>query len=510
MTITAEKRSALRPALHFTAEKMWINDPNGLIHHNGQYHLFYQANPYGTTWGNMSWGHATSPDLHNWTEHPVAIACDDEEEIYSGSIVFDDTNSSGLGDRDAKPLVAIYTSAYKLSSKRSGTQAQSLAYSLDGGTTWEKYGNNPVLTRHSAHFRDPKVFRYTGTDETYWVMVAVEAEQREVVIYKSEDLKHWEHLSNFGPANATGGVWECPDLFPLPVDGDPQHMKWVLTVNLNPGGPNGGSAGQYFIGHFDGVTFTSETTVADDSTDPRPQLQRYDWLDWGRDYYAAVSFNDAPDKRRIMIAWMNNWDYAEAVPTAPWRGQMSLPRELSLATKNGRPHLIQRPAVSHLISASEPSAAKEGPILLDNSEYQLRAGLQGAGIIDIDMRIQDAGEVGLLIQGPDSEIRIGVRPAEGTLFLDRSAAGNTSFHSTFPSIDSAPAPTKDGRLQMRVYLDHNSIELFIHDGEITLTDAIFPSSPLTSLTFYALDGRATVDSCITTDSTWGASGTNGA
>ena len=211
----------------------------------------------------MSWGHATSADLLHWDEQPVAIACDEQEAIFSGSAVLDKTNTSGFGTPDNPPLVAIYTSAYSPASRSSGRQAQSLAYSTDDGATWTKYAGNPVLDRASADFRDPKVFWYDGDAGSYWVMVAVEATDREVVLYKSADLKTWEYLSTFGPANATGGVWECPDLFELPVDGDAGNTKWVLVVNLSPGGIAGGSGGQYFIGTFDGVTFASETTVTE-------------------------------------------------------------------------------------------------------------------------------------------------------------------------------------------------------------------------------------------------------
>ena len=318
---TATTAETFRPALHFAAKNTWLNDPNGLIFHDGVYHLYFQNNPVGDVWGNMSWGHATSPDLLTWTEHPVAIACDDQEDIFSGSIVFDRNNTSGLGTESKAPLVAIYTSAFKTASPHTGLQAQSLAHSLDGGYTWTKYDNNPVLNRGSGEFRDPKVFRYDGAAGSYWVMVAVEATDFQVVLYKSENLRDWELLSTFGPANATGGVWECPDLFPLPVDGDPEHLKWVLVVNLNPGGPNSGSGGQYFVGDFDGTTFTSDTTVTEGTQDPA-RLAEYHWLDWGRDYYAAVSFSDAPDQRRLMIAWMNNWQYANQIPSSPWRGPM--------------------------------------------------------------------------------------------------------------------------------------------------------------------------------------------
>ncbi len=272
-----------RPLIHFTPEKNWMNDPNGMVYVDGTYHLFYQHNPAGTGWGNMSWGHATSTDLLHWDEQPLAIAQtlnesgESIEDIFSGSIVVDENNSAGFGPAGSRPLVAIYTSAYTPQHpERPGIQAQSLAYSLDDGQTWTKHEGNPVLDRGSANFRDPKVFWYDGPAGAYWVMTAVEATDHKVVLYKSTDLKSWEHLSDFGPANSTGGIWECPDLFELPVDGDPTDTKWVMVVNLNPGAVNGGSGGQYFVGEFDGVTFTSETTDAPGQLPPGTTFAGFD------------------------------------------------------------------------------------------------------------------------------------------------------------------------------------------------------------------------------------------
>ena len=272
-----------RPALHFTPERNWMNDPNGLLYADGTYHLYFQHNPEGDRWGNMSWGHATSPDLMHWTEQPVAIpqtfdeAGESVEDIFSGSAVLDATNSSGLGTAENPPIVAVYTSAYTdRHPTLAGRQAQSLAYSLDGGQTFTKYAGNPVLDRGSANFRDPKVFRYDGPTGSYWVMVAVEAVDHRVVLYRSDDLISWTHLSDFGPANAVSGIWECPDLFPLAVDGDPGQVKWVMVVNLNPGAVNGGSGGQYFVGDFDGTTFTSESTVPSTSLPEGTRLAGFD------------------------------------------------------------------------------------------------------------------------------------------------------------------------------------------------------------------------------------------
>ena len=281
-----------RPSLRFSPERNWMNDPNGLVYEDGTWHLFYQYNPQGTRWGNMSWGHATSTDLVHWEEQPIAIpqTFDENglsvEDIFSGSIVVDEQNTSGFGTAEDPAMVAIYTSAYtNAHPTQAGKQAQSLAYSTDHGQTWIKYEGNPVLDRNSANFRDPKVIRYTNpeTGESYWVMAAVEALEYKVVLYRSDDLKNWTHLSDFGPANATGGIWEVPDLFPLPVDGDPANTKWVLVVNLNPGSVAGGSGGQYFVGEFDGTTFTSESTVSDAAVPPGELFAGFDdgtYGDW--------------------------------------------------------------------------------------------------------------------------------------------------------------------------------------------------------------------------------------
>ncbi len=281
-----------RPAVHFTPEKNWMNDPNGMVFHKGVYHLFFQHNPSGTSWGNMSWGHATSTDLLTWKEQPVAIEGSANEAIFSGSVVVDHGNTTGFGTVDDPALVAIYTSAYENHPTYGNRQAQSLAYSTDDGMTWTKYAGNPVLDRGSNNFRDPKVFWYDGgsPESSYWVMVAVEALDHKAVLYKSTNLKSWDFLSDFGPANATGGAWECPDLFELPVEGDPGAKKWVLTMNLNPGSVAGGSGGQYFVGGFDGTTFTSESAAQPSGTPPGEVVE-----DFERDSYAPWTVVNSGD-----------------------------------------------------------------------------------------------------------------------------------------------------------------------------------------------------------------------
>ena len=274
-----------RPQFHFTPAKNWMNDPNGLVYYKGEYHLFYQHNPFGNTWGHMSWGHAVSRDLVHWEHLPVAIPEEGDEAIFSGSAVVDHGNTSGFGTRRNPAMVAIYTSAYP------DDQEQSLAYSTDRGRTWTKYEGNPVLDDPDREFRDPKVFWYEPADE--WRMVVVKAVQRKVAIYRSDDLKEWEHLSDFGPANAVGGVWECPDLFPLPVDGKRKRQKWVMIVSLNPGAIAGGSGTQYFVGDFDGTTFTADN-VQDYAPPAGEVYEDFEGADYGDWTTTGTAFGDGP------------------------------------------------------------------------------------------------------------------------------------------------------------------------------------------------------------------------
>lgn len=449
-----------RPALHFAPASTWANDPNGLIWHAGAWHLFFQHNPFGTGWGNMSWGHASAPDLFAWTEHDVALPATDSEEIFSGSCVFDAANSSGLGTAANPPLVAVYTAQYRPASPRYGTQAQALAVSLDAGLSWTPYAGNPVLDRGSKDFRDPKVIRYAD----HWVMVAVEAEDRYVVFYRSDNLIDWRFLSRFGPAHAVGGAWECPDLFELPVEGSAER-RWVLLVSINPGSVAGGGGTQYFVGDFDGVTFTPDRLV--ESTD----LRAYDWLDHGRDYYAAVSFADVPDGRRILLGWMSNWDYCRESPLTGGRGMMSVARELSLVRDGDRVRLRQQP-VRELGERLGPPAT-----VLDDTAFTGRRQLKplAAGSIEIELsRVPSRFEV--VIGGAVVSV------AEGVLSVDRSRAGLRDFHPDFAGRSWVDLPVSEGPLRMTIVVDAVSVEVFAADGLACLTNLVYfdePAQPVT-------------------------------
>ncbi|GAA2321203.1 hypothetical protein GCM10010234_78840 [Streptomyces hawaiiensis] len=795
-----------RPQFHFTPQKNWMNDPNGLVYYKGEYHLFYQYNPNGNSWGDMSWGHAVSKDLVHWEELPLALSHDDEEMVFSGGAVVDWNNTSGFGTKENPPMVAIYTSAYR----HGGKQAQSLAYSTDRGRTWTKYQGNPVIDVGSDNFRDPKVQWYAPTKS--WLMTVSLSAEHKVRFYSSKNLKNWELQSEFGPAGATGGVWECPDLFPLAVDGDPKKTKWVLVVNLNPGGIAGGSAAQYFVGDFDGKKFTPEdkgtytpptgdvvqdfegagfgdwtatgtafgrgpatgavdgqgtvsgfdgkglansfhggdgatgsltspsftvtspylnfkigggrhpqaagtvlentppegtvladfegggygdwtatgdafgtapatgtlpgqqqvsgylgsglvntfrngdsttgtltspeftvdkkhinfligggnhpagsagpTTVelvvdgqvvrsatgkdsealnwaswdvgdlagkkaririVDDNTggwghvnadhivmsdtparrvsqetsvslivdgkvvrsvtgadsealdwasfDMRPYvgkkaqirildmstggwghvladrftaadkpaesvLQRAEWADYGRDYYAAVSWENAPGGKRYMIGWMNNWDYGGSVPTSPWRGVQSVPREMALRTVDGRIRLTSKP-VGSLESLRQKDPATASGVTVESTSKSLTGiGAKGKALdIEATFSLKDADRFGLKVRtgAGGEETVIGYDTASQELYVDRSRSGAGDFNSTFPGVQTAPLKAENGKVRLRILVDWSSVEVFGGRGESVITDQIFPDPSSTGVEVFAEGGTATLD-----------------
>ncbi len=451
-----------RPTAHFTARDTWLNDPNGLLYYGGTYHLFFQTNPHGNTWGNISWGHATSTDLVNWNEHDIAIPFTADEMVFSGSAVVDARNTAGFAGPGQTAFVAVYTSAVPARDGQEASQSQSLAYSLDEGRTWTRHAGNPVLDIGSSEFRDPKVF-WHGAENGHWVMVAVEAVERRVVIYTSSDLISWTRASHFGPAHATDGVWECPDLFPLAVAGT-DETRWVLIVSMNPGGIAGGSGTQYFVGDFDGTTFTPDRLV--ESDDPTT----YDWLDYGRDYYAAVSFNNVPDGRRLMIGWASNWDYANATPTHPWRSAMSLVREVTLVPDAvGAPRIAQRPVLP-----ADPSAITTFEVSVPCAPGDRHALVLSAG--------------------GDECLVIVVDGDERSISCDRTRSGVTDFHPTFPSVDRAPLPVTGATfVDVLVVVDATIVEIFVDGGRATLTEQVFPSEPFSQLRLAPLAGDARTD-----------------
>jgi fructan beta-fructosidase len=380
-----------RPRFHFTPAKNWMNDPNGLVWHKGEYHLFFQHNPFGTQWGHMSWGHAVSKDLLNWEELPVAIAEDQNGAIFSGSAV-------SVGD----DLVAIYTCHTETS------QTQCIAISKDNGRTFEKYENNPVLDEDKKDFRDPKVFKYKNE----WIMAVAQPHEHQISFYSSPNLITWKHLSNFGPTAATGGVWECPDLFPLEVEGE---EVWVLIVSLNPGGLHG-SGTQYFIGDFDGTTFV-----------PKYSTDKPRWLDYGKDNYAGVTFNNEPNGKRVFIGWMANWVDVKEHPATSWTTQMTIPRELNLGEYDGEIVLTQTPLSEH--------------------SYEIKVETPTSGVI-----------------GLSGFVKVGFNADKGLVFVNEFEAEYTPT-------------TKD--LHLKIVVDRASVELFTGDGVRSISLATFPTAGVT-------------------------------
>jgi fructan beta-fructosidase len=432
-----------RPQYHFSPARNWTNDPNGLVYYKGEYHLFYQHNPFGDKWGHMSWGHAVSPDLVHWRHLPVALAEENGVMIFSGSVVVD-PNTSGLCEGTSDCLVAIYTGHTETN------QSQHLAVSNDRGRTWKKFAGNPVLDLHMKDFRDPKVFWYAPGK--HWIMAVSLPNDHKIRFFKSAHLKSWTALSDFGPAGATGGQWECPDLFPLPIEGSPGKTKWMLSVNINPGGLQGGSGNQYFIGDFDGTRFTNSNAV-----------DRTLWADYGADFYASTSFSDVPakDGRRIWIGWLSNWLYANDEPTSPWRGLQSFPRSLSLRETSDGLRLVQRPVV-------ELEKLRHDPLRLANvtieQANQRLAAFHGQSY---ELEVDGATEVKIL-KDAKYETVVGM---DETVHIDRRRSGNIAFHKEFAKTHSS-VPALNRRLV--VFVDRSVIDVFANDGVTVLTERVFP------------------------------------
>jgi fructan beta-fructosidase len=625
-------REPFRPQFHFTPATNWMNDPNGLLFFEGEYHLFYQFNPFGNKWGHMSWGHAVSPDLVHWNHLPVALAEENGVMIFSGSAVVDWNNSSGFGKDGKAPLVALYTGHYTTKP----LQNQHVAYSNDRGRTWTKFSGNPVLDIGERDFRDPKVFWHEPTRR--WIMVAAWPVHRKVRFYASPDLKQWMHLSDFGPAGSTKGIWECPDLFPLQVEGNANRVKWALIVNVGSGAPAGGSGCQYFVGDFDGVQYTVEqrpgaaefvpdgkvladfegddyggwsasgeafgkqpahgalpkqqavsgfrgrglvnsylggdsaqgtltspefeisqdylcfligggnhqgktclnllrdaavVRTATGDADERLNWKSWDvrelrgkkaviqivdresggwghinvdhilladqparaasdgalWADYGRDFYAAVSWSDIPksDGRRLWIGWMSNWEYANDVPTSPWRSAMSVPRELQLRSTPEGWRLVQRPVRELQKLRTAQHQFREAS--LEEANTWLKQGTFDNQLLEIEIGFgveKNTSKFGLkIVAGPGEETVITCDPVLAQLRLDRSRAGRTEFHKQFSGTHSAPLRITEGRVSLHLLLDTSSIEIFGNDGEAVLTDLILPNAGRRKLEIFA-------------------------
>lgn len=474
-TFDTTNREKYRPAYHHTPLYGWMNDPNGMFYKDGRWHLYYQWNPYGSKWQNMTWGHSSSADLVRWEHHPAAIEANGLGTVFSGSSVVDSANTAGFG-RDA--VVALYTSA-------DVSQAQSLAHSSDGGMTFEIYPGNPVLTLESEA-RDPNMF--WDADNGRWVLSLAHALDHEMLFFTSPDLKEWTLQGSFGKGiGAQDGVWECPDLFRLKVDGSGDE-KWVLVCNINPGGPFGGSATQYFTGDFDGKTFIADTDA--EGTIPTK------WMDYGKDHYATVSWSDAPDNRRVLIGWMSNWQYAGEVPTMQYRSANTLPREARLfRAPDGQLYLSSSPVAELGALRDKPSVSvRNKPAGGNGRNFPLPDSNGGACEILLDIDSRKAGSVDITISNNDGEsVILSYDTKTHTLSFDRRRSGITDFSQDFPTVTTAPTFETDGKLSLRIFIDRSSIEVFGNGGKTVMTNLVFPTVPYSSVSVSAKGGNARIE-----------------
>lgn len=467
-----------RPQFHFSPENGWMNDPNGMVFYDGEYHLFYQHYPDSTVWGPMHWGHAVSRDMVHWTHLPIALYPDSLGYIFSGSAVVDTDNTSGFGTGDIPPMIAVFT-YHNIELEKSGSstfQSQGIAFSIDKGRTWTKYSGNPVLLNPGKRdFRDPKIFWHKETGK--WIMIL--AVQDRINLYSSSDLKSWSYESEFGvDAGSHDGVWECPDFFPVKAEGS-NDTKWVMLVSINPGGPNGGSATQYFTGKFNGKKFIPDEKVTK-------------FIDWGTDNYAGVTWSGIPgtDSRRLFLGWMSNWNYASVVPTTTWRSAMTIPRELILSGENEKNFLISRPVSELTILRKESKSIIRGKT---GSSSDADLIIEDPGLnqseIEFEFKIPEENNdsLGIILENNMGEnLIIGYSVASKYIFIDRTKSGNTYFSERFAGV--ATAPYEPGKtLKMHLFIDASSVELFIDEGKLVMTSLFFPAENFTKLRFLSGD-----------------------
>ncbi|HCM11329.1 DUF4980 domain-containing protein [Phocaeicola coprocola] len=472
-TFDSSNRETYRPVYHHTPVYGWMNDPNGMFYKDGVYHLYFQYNPYGSMWGNMTWGHSTSTDLTHWTYEGTAIVPDAWGAIFSGSCVVDKDNTAGFGKG---AVVAFYTSAK--STPWGDIQSQSMAYSLDNGKTFIKYEHNPILTSTERDFRDPKVFWYAPGK--HWVMML--AVGQEMQIYSSGNLKEWKKESSFGAMQgAHGGVWECPDLVEVAVEGS-KEKKWVLICNLNPGGPFGGSAAQYFVGSFDGKKFVNESPT------------QTKWLDWGKDNYATVTWSNAPAGRCIALGWMSNWQYANNVPTTQYRSANTLARDLTLYRAGGELYLKSKPSPEIKKARAEEKKISTFEVKGNYEVASLLADNKGA--YEIEMTIENKGTSKIdfsLMNEKGEKVAMYYDVVRKQFVMDRSASGIVGFSRDFPAVTVAPVRNTD-QIHLRLFIDRSSVEAFGEEGEYVMTNLVFPAEPYNRMVFSSDKGSYIVKS----------------
>lgn len=475
-TFDTSNKEKYRPAYHHTPLYGWMNDPNGMFYKDGVWHLYYQWNPYGSKWQNMTWGHSSSRDLLHWEHHPAAIVPDGLGSVFSGSSVVDAAGTAGFGDN---AVVSLYTSA-------GVSQIQSLAHSEDDGMTFGIYPGNPVLTLESEA-RDPNMF-WDGNNKN-WVLTLAHPLEHEMLFFTSPDLKEWTLQGAFGKGlGAQDGVWECPDLFKLKVDGSDEE-KWVLVCNINPGGPFGGSATQYFVGDFDGKTFRADTDVSGNVPAK--------WMDYGKDHYATVSWSDAPDDRRTLIGWMSNWQYAAEVPTMQFRSANTLPREARLFRgPDGQVYLASAPSPELLALRGKPSLSLRNIRIGSKArEFALPAANDGVCEILLDLDCTKADSAIIEISNKTGEyVELRYDPASHTLSFDRRNSGTVDFSQDFPAVTVAPTFESDKKISLRIFVDKSSMEVFGNDGKSVMTNLVFPTEPYSAISVSAPGGKAKIES----------------
>ena len=478
-----------RLQFHFSPPEQWMNDPNGMVYYEGEYHLFYQHYPDSNVWGPMHWAHAVSEDLVHWENLPIALFPDSLGMIFSGSAVVDWNNTSGFGKDGEPPLIAIFTHHNDAGAKaeRNDFQYQSIAYSNDKGRTWTKYDGNPVVPNPGIRdFRDPKVIWHE--DSQQWIMVFAAFDH--VKFYGSPNLNDWTHLSDFGKEwGSHGGVWECPDLFPLQVE-ETGETHYVLLLSINPGGPNGGSATQYFVGQFDGKSFTLNEDFAQDIGEKESAI----WLDHGRDNYAGVTWSDVPaeDGRRLFIGWMSNWDYAQVVPTTVWRSAMTVPRDLNLHQTEAGLRVFSTP-VKELAKLRGNQHQLDDNELAEALDLTTTLGFAPAKMeVRLEIDLPENGKVDFGLEWSNSKnenYRIGFNQETNQFYSDRTKAGNADFSEKFAAdIHTAPRISSGTSIEMTLFIDVASVELFADQGATVLTDIFFPSEDFNQLKLYANNG----------------------
>ncbi|MEM7331723.1 MAG: glycoside hydrolase family 32 protein [Chloroflexota bacterium] len=458
----------LRPLLHFSVPKNWMNDPNGMVFYKGEYHLFYQYYPDDTKWGPMHWGHAVSPDMVNWTHLPIALYPDELGYIFSGGAVIDWHNTAGFGE---EAMIAFYTYHDPDSEK----QSQALAYSVDNGRSWIKYQGNPIIPTppNLQNFRDPKVIWYdAGNGAGHWVMLI--AAGNAIQFYTSSDMVNWERKGRFGfGQGAATGVWETPDMFELSIDGGAE-TRWVLTVGLGAGAPAGGSGMQYFVGQFNGYEFVNDNSK-----------ETVLWADYGADFYAAQSWSDTLDGRQLWLAWMNNWQYATQIPTSTWRGAMSLPREVGLTETEKGYQLVQKPIAELQQLRVEHFAWQMVTIPIEAGfKPNLTAPLMEiVAIFEVDAAVDQFGF--RLVSDDDAYTAVGYRPKNRHLFVDRSQAGLSNFHEAFGDTHLAEYRISNQLLRFHMFVDSSAFVLFVDEGLVTFNERVFPTNNQFSLHFFS-------------------------